>query len=200
MLSLSYSLMQLKSSRSLTRKAMRSIMQKLKKEFRREKVRDGNLVPAAPGRHPCSNPSERRPGFVRFKKLLDDWAEWLKCSRKLAALLDTDKKVSITSLLSTLEEAGLSAYSGKKTQYASVRFVRMLIHCSGCSFADTEEDWEILRKMSKHVSDVVRDYGIERYEDALAMRNAMRSRSRRTKYSFSDLVIFICLLKLKKDW
>ena len=201
MLSLLHHLMLVSGPVSLTPRLMTSFLRKLQKEFRNEKVRDGVLVDGPPGQHPCANPSERRPGWDRFKKLLADWKAWKKCSKKIAAVLSTGGKVELALLLSELEDAGLTAYSGKKTQYASVRFVRMLIHCSGCSFADTEADWEILRKMSKHVSEVVSGFGIQRYEDALAMRDAMRKATKRTRcgYALSDLIIYMCLIKLKKD-
>ena len=103
-----------------------------------------------------------------------------------------------------VKQAEITAYTGSKMQYASVRFARMLIHCSSAAstvaFADSEADWIILRKMSKHVREVVLAYGLQRYDDALAMRNAMRKVVPKTEkgYSFSDLIIFLCLLDEKK--
>ena len=91
----------------------------------------------------------------------------------------------------------MKAYSGKKTQYSSVRFVRMLVHVSQGRFADTVDDWVILRAMSPHVKTAVRHYGLERHDDAVAMRDAMRRSNPSVKggYSLSDLVIFLCLLQ-----
>jgi hypothetical protein len=204
MLSLYYHLMRDSGQRSLTPHRMTIIMKQMKHEFRKEKVRNGVLAHAAPGRNPCQNPSERRPGWTRFEKLVNDWKLWMKCSRKLADLIDTDEAVTIASLLSELEDAELQAYSGSKRQYASVRFARMLIHCSGCTFADTEDDWDILRSMTKHVSDTAKAFGIFHYADALVMRNAMRKRKAGLRshklYSLSDLVIYMCLIRnLKKE-
>jgi hypothetical protein len=182
---------------SLTPKMLRSIMKKLKEEFKTEKVRRGQLASGAPGAHPCSNPSERRPGWVRYEQLCKDWRKWWSCSAKLAELLSSGGKITIAALLSELRIAKMTAYSGSDTQYASVRFVRMLVHVSGKSFADSLEDWRILRSMSPHVRGAVLHYGLQRHEDAVAMRDAMRrsNGSAAGKYSLSDLVIYLCLLR-----
>lgn len=207
MLSLLFQLMQVlcpKGPRSLTKAVMVKVLKNLKQEFRYEKVRDGMLVEGAPGQHPCSNPSERRPGWVRCDKLLKDWDKWWACAKRLASVLDSHTKVEIGPLLYELNQAEMKAYSGSKTQYASVRFVRMLIHCSSsastAAFADSKADWIILRKMSKHVRDVILAYGLQRYDDALAMRKSMRKLVPKGEkgYSFSDLIIFLCLLDDKK--
>ena len=81
-----------------------------------------------------------------------------------------------------------------------MRFIRALVHTSDCKFADTDVDWQILRRMSPHVSDAVKSFGIQRYDDALAMRNAVRKKAPKVRggYSLSDLVIYICLLKPHK--
>ena len=195
MLSMYYMLTAL-AGKTITPTVMRRILSKLKIEFRNEKVRQGVLVAGPPGQHPCSNPSERRPGWVRFEQLISDWRAWWACSAKIAAILSQDRAVEIGELLSELQDADLVAYSGRKNQYASVRFVRMLVQVSNCRFADTADDWGILRAMTVHVRGAVVHYGLERYEDAIQVRNAMR-RAAKTKggYSLSDLIIFLCLLR-----
>lgn len=193
---------------SLTPELMTSILTKLQEEYRKEKIRDGVLVAGPPGQHPCSNPSERRPGWVKFKTLIKDWAAWRKCSNKLAILLSEDGgTVGLGQLLSELENANLESYTGNKMHYASVRFMRSLMHTSHTKFADSEGDWDIFRSMTKHVKEQIHAFGIDRYRDAIAMRNSMRQACRTAGrgyshrligYSLSDLVIFVCLIKNKK--
>ena len=199
MLSMLYHLQALSGPGSLTKNVMRGILNKLKTEFLNEKVRCGVLVEGPPGQHACSNPSERRTGFDRSDKLLDDWEKWEACSKSLAAILDQEGEVEIVALLSELQKAEMTAYSGSPKQYSSVRFVRMLLHCSNAKFADSEADWNCLRGMSKHVSDVVKANGIQRFDDAEAMRKSMSAvlSKQRGGYSFSDLVIFLCLIRFK---
>ena len=50
--------------------------------------------------------------------------------------------------------------------------------------------------MTKHVKSQISCLGIDRYEDAIAMRNAMRkaTHSSARNYSLSDMVIYICLI------
>ena len=189
------------SDGALSAANMRRFLGLLKAEFKTEKLRLGHLVEGPPGEHPMSNPSERRPGEERFEKLVADWANWWDCSRELAALLDTEGKVELSDLLSKLAQAGLSAYSGARTQYASVRFVRMLVHVSGARFADSPEDWRILRNMTAHVRTAVKHYGLERHADAKAMRDAMQRSVAKVPrgYSFSDLIIYLCLVRDPKE-
>ena len=60
------------------------------------------------------------------------------------------------------------------------------------NFADLEEDWLVLRTLSKSVQLKLQSLHLWHYKDALAARNRLRTVVCRN-YALSDLVCFVCL-------
>ena len=69
----------------------------------------------------------------------------------------------------------------------------------GCQFKDGPEDWEVWRNMSKHVRQVVQDYGLEDYTVAIRIRDALRKRLAKAQYSLGDLICCLCLANLVSE-
>ena len=77
--------------------------------------------------------------------------------------------------------------------YKNLRLIRVLCLTTALVPADTMQAWHVWRSMSKHVEKVTWNYGLWDYEDALKMRDGIRERKKSPKYSFADLICFICL-------
>ena len=78
-------------------------------------------------------------------------------------------------------------------------FFRGLICAMGCQFKDGPEDWEVWRNMSKHVREVVQDYGLEDYTVAIRIRDVLRKRLGKAQYSLGDLISYLCLVNLVSE-
>ena len=183
-----------KSPYTATRAHVKGALGIVKRTFRGFKVRNGLLVVGPPGKHILKNPSERRLGEDRLLKFVEDMPDWRRCCQRLAAIiLRSQGNLKIRAVLDVLSEHELKGYSGSVTSYASVRFARLLIHAADKTFADTEDCWTILRNQSPNVHGKVMKLGLWPYERAIAIRNAIRARIGQKNYSFSDMIVYICL-------
>ena len=124
--------------------------------------------------------------------------QWRKCGATAASILKPGEAVSIAELRWELCQAQLQSY-GATSNYAAVRFCRGLICAMGCQFKDGLEDWEVWRNMSKHVRQVVQDYGLEDYTVAIRIRDALRKRLAKAQYSLGDLICYLCLANLVSE-
>jgi hypothetical protein len=78
----------------------------------------------------------------------------------------------------------------------STGLARQLLLLSGGAPADSSEDWEYLKNMTKSVQAKVERYGLQRHVDAMACAKELRKVCNlKTKYSLIDLVMYICLVK-----
>ena len=138
-----------------------------------------------------SNPSERRPGSIRFRQLTTELPRWRRCAQNLADLFDSTPKVELRAALRVLGEANMQTYDGKPT-YKNIRLLRALVFATGRQFADTDDSWSIWRQSSLHVCGSVRSMGLWHFNDAVLFRDAV-SATLKEPYSFSDMICFICL-------
>ena len=81
--------------------------------YRAAKVDRGILSAGGAGLPPTSNPSERRPGSVRFRQLLAELPRWRRCAQKLVDLFDSTSKVDLRAALGILGEANMRTYDGR---------------------------------------------------------------------------------------
>lgn len=150
--------------------------------------------------HPRKSPSERRPGETTFRILLESNGEaysWLQASEGLAELLVGTDTISIAEMVATLRKTAKTRarYTGKPTDYASVRLCRTLIEIfatPGAS-ADTEADWKLLSDMGAGARDGCKAFFAESHADAIRLRNAFRIRI--PHFTLCDLVCVLCLGK-----
>ena len=116
----------------------------------------------------------------------------------MASILKSGEAVSIADLRWELCQSRLQSY-GATSNYAAVRFCRGLVCAMACKFKDGPEDWEVWRNMSRHVREVVQDYGLEDYAVAIRVRDALRRRLGKAQYSFGDLISYLCLANLVSE-
>ena len=70
----------------VTDKVLRRSLKIVLRMYKDVKVDRGTLSAAGVGLSPMSNPSERRPGSVRFRKLIAELPLWRRCAEHLADL------------------------------------------------------------------------------------------------------------------
>lgn len=150
-----------------------------------------------PGLSALKNPTERRSGLVRFRKLSREVDLWKITADKLWALLRRGRRVPLKLIIDELMKADLKSYGDPG--YGLYRSVRAIHIVTGSKHADTIEDWYVWRAMSTHLKRVTKAKGLWEYSNAILWRDALRRHFRRPHYSLSDLTCFICLLWPEKE-
>ena len=144
------------------------------------------------GLSPLKNPSERRCGSVRFRKLCGEAEIWRMCCRQLAPYFEQPRPISLPQVLQVLGDAGMTVYDGKRV-YKNLRLLRGLGLMLRRRFEDSREAWEVWRSMSNHMVHATERLGVWTYEEALRFRNAPRGRTGEASYDFNDFICFVCL-------
>ena len=136
------------------------------------------------------NPSERRCGYVRFAALARSLDLWRAASICIASALgEVRGVVSQRAVLSDMRIPGFR-FLDDRVVYSNVCVARAII--SGCGYrnADTEDVWQVLRRMSPSMRRLCDSWGLD-HVAAIALRDAMRRDY--PSYSFLDLSCFLCL-------
>ena len=137
-----------------------------------------------------SNPPERRSGRVRFFALARSLRLWQTVSFQIAG--EMGPIVALQDILAALRHDGFSVFTDKAS-YSNIRLIRMIVVASGSGIADTEQDWDVLRRMSPAVRALCVRWGLC-HGAAIALRDAMRVHY--PGYSLLDLSCFLCLAEL----
>ena len=184
--------------RQVTAATLRAQWQTIEHTFENMSVRDGALVDGVDrrpgGLHPLKNPSERRPGSVRFNELAEEVDAWRDCCAQLAELCrHPAAPVDLEHFLAIVGRSNLATF-GSGVNYKNMRLARALSIAVNMQFEDNEAAWKCFRSMSAHVQHVVKASGLWAHSDALLFRDALRKRLGDPSYSFNDLTCFVCLM------
>ena len=147
------------------------------------------------GISPTKNPSERFNGSVRYKLLLEDDAngQWAKASAKIARHIDAGGTISLSVVHSVVAPFELQAWTGDD-DYSNIRMVRSMVSMFEKNFSDTPADWNLWYRMSTSVKTKCDEFQVSEYKQAVRHRNAMRRFTSNPRYSFGDLICYICLI------
>ena len=154
------------------------------------RVVQGVLRSGSGGRHPTTNPAERRGGAVRYRALAREYRRWAKAAALLQAYL-SHSCCAVPSMLRILRSSSLRSYSGS-CSYGNVRLVRSLIAASGAVPMDSPQCWSRLSSMSPHLRHLVGRWGLD-HEGAMRLVVKLRHQLGVVSYSLHDLVCFLCL-------
>jgi hypothetical protein len=179
------------SGTMVTRQQLTAAMRSTAQAFKGLQVRHGVLVAKPPGKSPIQNPSERRPGTVAIRKLISCLPEVKTCMAKLATDYFKGAPISVKEVYDFLLQQELPIWS-RSCKYSTIRYIRAMIAAFGFPYADTEQDWVLMRSMSNHVADQIKLLHLSDYLTVIRLRDYMRETFDR-RYSLSDLIVFICL-------
>ena len=170
--------------KDVTHSVLTRCLDRIMARYAQLRVKNGTLVlQSTGGLLVLKNPQERQQGTVRFLKLCAELDAWRLCSKSLESMFENSSQpVALSKALDKLGAANMDAY-GDKLCYKNVRLVRSMIHMTNCTIEDSEEDWLILRSMSKHVATSLRKNGLFTYEMAIKFRDAMRQELRSPRYT-----------------
>ena len=132
------------------------------------------------------NPSERSCGSIRYGKLCKNIEDIKQMTVRMTQI---SHPVAVVDLLQTLCVPGVY---DEKTNYKNLRLVRCVAEAMEWQWADTDACWKIWRHMSSHVTAKCKELMIWDYRDAIAVRDLLRRHS--AKYSFADLICYVCLM------
>ena len=142
------------------------------------------------------NPSERRNGDARYGDLLSDFDGTKDLCMRMKQYFGTCKG-GIASIVKMLEVLGQSTSSvfDERNVYKNVRCCRILAIAYGMNFGVEYSEWECLRKMSPHVSEVLKTLGIIDWKYVEEFIGMLREKLSEPSYSINDLIVYICLLR-----
>jgi hypothetical protein len=172
---------------SMGKEALMSILKQIKKVLRHVRIQNGAL--SETGRAVMQNPSERRSGAVKYARMAKELSAWKCICRGMVQSLAGE--VRLCDLLEHMRTGGSHVFSGRG--YESMRLCRVVMTTTRSVWADTASCWSIWRSMTNHVKTRLKGIGLWQFEDAIRVRNAMRIKAREPLYSFSDLIVFVCL-------
>ena len=158
------------------------------------KVRKGVLVrsTSSGGSSPLTNPSERASGVVRFRKLMGQPDRWYKACKVLSRVLEDGGPAMLSRMLGALRQNSTIGYPGRP-DYGHIRICRLFMYAVSYNEMACDKDWKVYRNCSGHVREEYKRLGIRTYDQAITLRNFMRTLLGMPKYSLSDLTAFICL-------
>ena len=161
-------------------------------------VQGGVLQNSRTGRSPLSNPSERVSGVVRYRKLARQCDKWYAACVALAGELSLGGPWMLQRLLRVLKHHPTRAYPGR-ADYGHIRICRLMMFAVGVDDIDSECDWSVYRRCSKHVKASFKLYKVITHEDALCAVDFMRRILDTPEYNFSDLTAYVCLIGPLRD-
>ena len=183
--------------RKLSKRLLLQVGEKVSARFAQCRVVCGRLrFGSSKGISSTKNPSERREGIVRYTKLVRESASFMDLCSRMASYFHSacGGKVSLKEMLRIIGTAGMSELSDLLV-YKNVRMCRIFVCISSMTFADSAENWDSFRGMSKHVSDTVSKLGLDSFELASLFVRQLRILLSQPAYSINDLTVYICLLK-----
>ena len=96
--------------------------------------------------------------------------------------------------MATIQSHELDAFAGDRKDYGSLSLVRCLGHVCNAVLVDDKTEWLWLRDSSQYLKLRIRKLGIYDYADAEQCRSCIQSALQLSRYSLSDLVVYVCLL------
>ena len=96
--------------------------------------------------------------------------------------------------METLKDCKIKAFRGDKTDYGSMGLIRCLGIVFECTLIDDEIEWSWLRCTSTDIEAQLKSLGLYEYVDAERCRRCLQASLKLPQYSFSGLVVFLCLL------
>ena len=180
---------------AVTDHVIRAAYKSTVKLFSPFKVLRGDLVPAkAGGLKVVGRDKDRGWSSKRLLLLLQERVAWRKVCGTIASALE-ENTISVAAIMGSLEDVGMKAYTGAKSSYASIGWVRVLAIMFNRKFIDCQLDWKYFRGMSCNIGEKLSALGLFEYDAAIACRNALRQKLRQPKYSLTDLIVYVCLMK-----
>ena len=161
--------------------------------FSAYRVLKGRLasVPRSQGISCTKNPSERRCGSIRFYEILGDLPRVLALMSQVEAYFAANAQVSVSSMLKLFGKSCI--YSSSPT-YKNVRCCRILAEAFSKRFIDCTEDFSIYKRMSIHMADTLKEWGIADFATAMKFVQGMKDTIGLTTYSLNDFIIYTCLM------
>lgn len=172
---------------------LKKIWASLERTYQGLRVVDGILCKSTDGLSPLKNPSKRQPGRTKFMAMAQEVDAWRSCCKQLARYFEETREVDIKALLDIIKEAQLSSYNGDLS-YGNVRLCRILTLFAGAHFADTEANWEALKRQSASLRDKVHERDMSQFTAAEKYKDALRIALGMPGYTLNDMAIFVCLL------
>ena len=137
------------------------------------------------------NPSERRCGRIRFAEIIDNLPSVLDMLGRVQDYFAGKATVSVSAMLSVIGQAGI--YGGL-VSYKNVRLCRILAEAGGKKFKDCSEDFGVFQRMSPHLREAVKLYGIADFQVSMKFVKGMKAVTGLDGYGLNDLIIYTCLL------
>ena len=182
-----------------TVKSYRKLVGQVAKMYSGYRYVDGSLVRTTRriGLSPLRNPSERVADLQYVYFCMRHPAQFrCLCEHVLTYFTALGPRpASIAQLHQVLGNHGFGVFSGR-IGYSSLRFCRTFIFYFGSQHADEPDDWVLLSRMSGEVRQKLTAWGLLEYAAAMSFRNGMRQLMGMGDYSFLDLIIYVCLLKV----
>ena len=99
--------------------------------------------------------------------------------------------VSVSAMLSVIGQAGIY---GERVSYKNVRLCRILAEAGGKKFKDCSEDFGVFQRMSPHLREALKLYGIADFQVSMKFVKGMKAVTGLDAYCLNDLIIYTCLL------
>ena len=96
--------------------------------------------------------------------------------------------------MASIQSHELDAFAGDRKDYGSLGLVRCLGHVCNAGLVDDETEWLWLRDSSSNLKNRIKKLGIYDFADAEQCRSCIQSALQLSRYSLSDLVVYVCLL------
>ena len=113
------------------------------------------------GCSPTKNPSERRNGSWRYFKLIQDWEETVLLGTNICNYLrHCSDHVSLSTMLDMMSKTKSCNFSGT-VNYKNVRCCRMFVASYNKNFCNSEKDWLLFTRMSRHVTERLQQLGLK---------------------------------------
>ena len=103
------------------------------------------------------------------------------------------KKIRASDGMATILSHELDAFAGNRIDYGSLGLVRCLGHVCNAVLVDDKTEWLWLRDSSPNLKRI-KKLGIYDFADAEQCRSCIQSALQLSRYSLSDLVVYVCLL------
>ena len=165
--------------------------------FSNFRVVDGELVASSRtasrrrGISCTKNPSERRCGSIRFAEIIDNLPSVLDMLGRVQKYFAGKATVSVSAMLSVIGQAGIY---GERVSYKNVRLCRILAEAGGKKFKDCSEDFRVFQRMSPHLREALKLYGIADFQVSMKFVKGMKAVTGLDGYCLNDLIIYTCLL------
>ena len=174
-----------------SRQKLASIGASVFKRFSVYRVVNGRLSdgPPSQGISCTKNPSERRCGRIRFQEILADLPGVLALMSRVEAYFAANARVSVVSMLKVF---GKSCMYTCSPSYKNVRCCRILAEAFSKRFIDCVEDFKIFKRMSLHMTQTLKEWGISDFDTAMKFVDGMKDTCGLPTYSLNDFIIYTC--------